>query len=117
MNQVSYDNSHASLSYIYILPIAPSDSVQNVMISNVTNVDDIAVSITWDPPTDPNGVIRYYRVVFQQTSEMSYGIASGSGSGTDNSGCPPINTTIMEERVLRNGTTEVTTMITLRGLG
>ena len=117
MNQVSYDNSHASLSYIYIFPIAPSDSVQNVMISNVTDVDDIAVSITWDPPTDPNGVIRYYRVVFQQISEMFYGIANGSGSGTDNSGCPPINTTIMEERVLRNGTTEVTTMITLRGLG
>ena len=85
------------------------------MISNVTDVDDIAVSITWDPPTDPNGVIRYYHIVFQQTSEMLYGIASGSG--TDNSGCPPINSTIMEERVLHNGTTEVTTMITLRGLG
>ena len=86
------------------------------MASNVTSVDDIAISIEWDPPTDPNGFIRYYRIAFQQTSEMLYG-SGGSASGTDNSGCPPINTTIVEERVLFNGTTEAPTMIILNGLG
>ena len=101
----------------YIIPTAPSDSVQNVMVSNITDVDDIAVSITWDPPTNPNGIIQYYRIVFQQTSEVFYGIANGSGSSFDNSGCPPMDTTIMEERVLYNGTVEAPTMITLSGLG
>ena len=96
--------------------IAPSDSVQNVMVSNVTDVDDIAVSIEWDPPTDPNGFIRYYRITFQQTSEVLYG-SGGSASGTSNSGCPPMNTTIMEERVLFNETMEASTMIILNGLG
>ena len=103
----------------YIITTAPSDSVQNVMVSNVTDIDDIAVCITWDPPTNPNGIIRYYRIVFQQTSEMFHGIASdsGDGSGTDNSGCPPMDTTIMEERVLYNRTVEAPTMIILSGLG
>ena len=101
----------------YIITTAPSDSVQNVMVSNVTDIDDIAVYITWDPPTDPNGIIQYYHIIFQLTSEMFYGIASGSGSGTDNSGCPPTDTTIMEERVLDNGIVEAPTMITLSGLG
>ena len=50
-------------------PAAPSDPVQNVTISNVTDVDDIAVSVTWDPPTDPNGIIGYYRVEFMQVSD------------------------------------------------
>ena len=53
----------------YILPIAPSDPVQNVMVSNVTDIDDIAVFITWEPPTDPNGFIHYYRVQYVQASD------------------------------------------------
>ena len=101
----------------YIITSVPSDSVQNVMVSSVTDIDDIAISITWDPPTSPNGIIQYYRIIFQQTSEMFYGIASGSFSGTDNIGCPPIDTTIMEERVIYNGIVEAPTMITLSGLG
>jgi len=39
------------------------------MISNVTDRDDIAIDITWNPPTDPNGIIRYYRVEFVQDSD------------------------------------------------
>ena len=117
MSQVSYDNSHIQLYYCIHFPTAPSDPVRNVTIFNVTDVDDIAVFITWEPPTDPNGFIRYYRIAFQQTSELFYGIASGSGSGADNSGCPPIDTMIMEERVLYNETVEAATMITLSGLG
>ena len=56
----------------------PSDPVQNVMVSNVTDVDDIAVSITWDPPTDPNGLIHYYRVQYVQASDPF-----ANTSGTD----------------------------------
>ena len=44
--------------------IVPSDPVQNVAVINVTD-DSIAVMISWDPPSYPNGFIRYYRVEFQ----------------------------------------------------
>ena len=47
---------------------------------------------------------------------MLYGSGS-SVNGTSNSGCPPISTTIMEERVLFNETAEAPTMIILNGLG
>ena len=77
MNQVSYDNSHTSLSYMYIFSIAPSDPVQNVMISNVTDVGIITVT-KWDPPTDPNGIIRYYHVEFMQASDP---LADTGGTG------------------------------------
>ena len=36
------------------------------MISNVTDADDIAVLIEWQPPADPNGIITYYRVQYAQ---------------------------------------------------
>ena len=69
MNQVSYDNLHIQLYYCIHYPIAPSDPVQNVMVSNVTDIDDIAVFITWEPPNDPNGIIQYYRVQYVQASD------------------------------------------------
>ena len=117
MNQVSIIDAHVSFySVCMFYSIAPSDSVLNVMVSNVTDVDDIAVSIEWDPPTDPNGFIRYYHIVFQQTSEVLYG-SGGSASGTSTNGCPPINTTIIEERVFFNETTDAPTMIIINGLG
>ena len=53
----------------YFFCIVPSTPPRNVVISNVTDGDDIAVFITWDPPSDPNGIIRYYRVEFQQISD------------------------------------------------
>ena len=113
MNQVSYDNSHTSLSYIYIFPIAPSDSVQNVMISNVTDVDDIAVSITWDPPTDPNGVLRYYRVQFMQASDPLD--EDGNDRRKRNI---PLDVTIMNEFVnITDGSAGTPTNVILRGLG
>ena len=47
--------------------VAPSGTVQNVMISNITDGgSDIAILIQWDPPVYPNGIIRYYRVEFGQ---------------------------------------------------
>ena len=41
----------------------------------VTNVTDdiIAVMISWDPPSDPNGFIQYYRVEFQLIPDNSSG--------------------------------------------
>ena len=113
MNQVSYDNSHASLSYIYIFPIAPSDPVQNVMISNVTDVDDIAVSITWDPPTDPNGIIRYYCVEFMQASDP---LADTSVTGGRRKRNIPLDTTVMNEFANITGAGPPTS-VTLQGLG
>lgn len=97
------------IKLIYLTTV-PSNPVQNVMVSNVTDEDTVAVMISWDPPENPNGFIRYYRIEFQQT-------VYGSGSGIDSNGCPSINMTIMEERVLYNGTTEAPTMIILDELG
>ena len=51
------------LLFLYSV-LVPSDSVQNVAVTNVTD-DTIAVMISWDPPSDPNGFILYYRVEFQ----------------------------------------------------
>ena len=116
MNQVSYDNSRTSLSYIYIFPIAPSDSVQNVMISNVTDVDDIAVSITWDPPTDPNGILRYYRVEFMQASDP-LADTSGPLNGGRRTRSIPLGTTVVNEfaNITNLGVGPPTT-VTLQGL-
>ena len=47
----------------------PSNRVRNVMVRNVVN--DTAVMISWDPPSDPNGFIRYYRVEFQLIPDSS----------------------------------------------
>ena len=113
-----------TLYYIYIyvcgpyiteftcLPTVPSDPVQNVMASNDTDNSTIAVVISWDPPACPNGVIRRYRIIFQQTEELFY--SSGSGSN-GNIGCPPINTTIIEWTI--STTNESSTAITLYNLG
>ena len=47
--------------------LAPSVTVENVMISNITDGgSDIAIVIEWNPPAYPNGIIRYYRVEFRQ---------------------------------------------------
>ena len=51
---------------VYISCIVPSTPIQNVMISNVTEGDNIAILVTWDPPGDPNGIIHYYRIEFEQ---------------------------------------------------
>ena len=53
----------------YIFPIVLINPVQNVMVSNVTDIDDIAVFITWEPPNDPNSFIHYYHVQYVQTSD------------------------------------------------
>ena len=54
---------------IIVLCTVPSDPVRNVVISNVTDGVEIAVSITWDPPTDPNSVLTSYRVQYLQISD------------------------------------------------
>ena len=51
---------------VYISCTVPSSPV-NVMVSNVTDDDVIAVLIMWDPPDDPNGIIHYYRIEFEQS--------------------------------------------------
>ena len=95
-------------------PTAPSDPVQNVMISNVTDVDDIAISITWDPPTDPNGIIRYYRVEFMQVSDP-LDVDDNDARRKRNI---PLDVTIMNEFAnITDGSAEPPTNITLSGLG
>ena len=93
---------------------APSGPVENVMASNDTDNDTIAVTISWNPPMTPNGILRNYRVTFQQTAEMTYDVGSTSDS---NIGCPPINTTNMEEILSGSETMGPLTMITLDDLG
>ena len=87
------------------------------MISNVTDVDDIAVSITWDPPTDPNGIIRYYRVEFMQASDPLADTSSPHTGGRRRRNIP-LNTTVLNEfaYITDLGAGPLTT-VTLQGLG
>ncbi|XP_065904155.1 cell adhesion molecule DSCAML1-like isoform X2 [Dysidea avara] len=80
----------------------PSDPVQNVVVTNVTD-DTIAVMISWDPPSDPNGFIRYYRVEFQ--------LILDGGCGDD-----PSDSEVMNSFANFSGTSEPPTMVTLTGL-
>ena len=97
---------------VYISCIAPSTPPVNVMISNVTDGDNIAVDITWDPPNDPNGIIRYYRVEFVEALyPLDYG-------GQGNTNCPPLGYTVMNMFVNNTPTGIGTaTNARLRGLG
>ena len=102
----------------YVVPIM---LVQNVVVSNVNDSDDIAVFIEWDPPTDPNGVIRYYRVQFMQVLDP---LDDGDdGSGDDGSGGGrkrniPLDVTVMNVFTnITDGSDGAPTNITLSGLG
>ena len=95
---------------VYISCIAPSVPVQNVMISNATGGDDIAIVITWDPPSDPNGIIQYYRVEFQQISNpLDNGGRRKRNAALDN--------TMMNVFANITNGTGAPTNITLSGLG
>ena len=89
---------------MYIV-LVPSDPVQNVVVTNVTDSDDtIAVMISWDPPSDPNGFIRYYRVEFQ--------LILDGGCGDD-----PSDSEMMNNFANFSGTSEAPTITILDGLG
>ena len=95
---------------VYIPCTAPSSPV-NVMVSNVTDGDVIAVLITWDPPSDPNGIIRYYRIVFEQ----SFDPFDNDGRTKRNI---PLDDTAMNVFVnITSGSSEAPTNATLSGLG
>ncbi|XP_065903377.1 neuronal cell adhesion molecule-like [Dysidea avara] len=70
-NQNGESNINATIMIMTREPI-PSDPVQNVMVTNITD-DTITVIISWDPPSDPNGFIQYYRVEFQLIPDNSTG--------------------------------------------
>ena len=95
---------------VHISCIAPSVPVQNVMISNATGGDDIAIVITWDPPSDPNGIIQYYRVEFQQISDP----LDNGGRRKRNI---PLDNTMMNVFANITSGTGAPTNITLSGLG
>ena len=103
--------------YYYIhFPVAPTDPVQNVTISNVTDVDDIAVFITWDPPTNPNGIIRYYRVQYVQASDPLADTGDTDGSRKRNIPLDTI-TVVNEIANITDGGVLPLTIITLSELG
>ena len=60
------------INVVFSPSTVPSDPVQNVMVTNITD-DTITVIISWDPPSDPNGFIQYYRVEFQLIPDNSTG--------------------------------------------
>ena len=80
------------------------------MIANDTNDPVISVVFTWDPPSDPNGIIRYYRVKFQQ-------IADGSGGIGRRKRVAALDNEIMNEFANFTGSGEAPTNITLTNLG
>ena len=60
--------------------------------------------ISWDPPSDPNGFIRYYRVEFQLILD------GGCGDVPSDSG-------VMNNFANSSGVSQPPTMIILDGLG
>ena len=83
---------------------------------NVSNVSDIAISITWEPPAYPNGIIRYYRVEYVQASDPL--ADTGNTAGRRKRNIPLDTITIMNE--FANITDEGVgprTNVTLSGLG
>ena len=101
---------HVCNCIVYIPCTAPSSPV-NVMISNVTDVDDIAVLIAWDPPSDPNGIIHYYRIEFEQ----GFDPLDDDGRAKRNI---PLDDTVMNVFVnITSGSSEAPTSATLSGLG
>ena len=91
---------------MYISCTVPGSPVQNVMISNVIDGDGIAVLITWDPPSVPNGIIRYYRVEFEQVFDP----LDHDGSGMDDA---VMNVSV----VITSGSGDAPTNVTLSDLG
>ena len=99
------------IMYIVYIPCTVPSSPVNVMISNVTDGDDILVLITWDPPSDPNGIIRYYRIEFEQVFDP----LDKDGRGKRNI---LLDDTVMSVFVNITGeNSEVPTNVTLSGLG
>ena len=96
-----------------MLCTVPSDPVQNVAISNVTDGEEITISIEWDPPTDPNGVIRYYRVQYVQALDpLDMGHSAVKRRNI------LFNATVINEFVnITNGSAGAPTNTTLSGLG
>ena len=96
---------------VYISCVVPSTPPRNVMVSNVTDDDDIAIVITWDPPSDPNGIIQYYRVEYQQISDP----LDNDGRGKRNA---DLNDTVMNVFAnITTGSFGAPTTVTLNGLG
>ena len=77
--------------------------MQNVVVTNTTG-STVAVMISWDPPSDPNGFIRYYRVEFQ--------LILDGGCGDDAS-----DSEVMNNFANFSGPSEAPTMIMLDELG
>jgi len=84
------------------------------MISNVSADvgDDIAIVVTWDPPSDPNGFIRYYRL---EVEEISDPLSGGSDDRVKRN--IDLDNDVMEIFVNFTGDTEAPTNITLSGFG
>ena len=96
---------------IVCIPFTVPSSPVNVMVSNVTDGDVIAVLITWDPPDDPNGIIRYYRIEFEQ----GFDPLDNDGRAKRNI---PLDDTVMNVFVnITSGNSEAPTNATLSGLG
>ena len=96
----------------YISCIAPSVPVQNVTITNVTDGDDIAILIAWDPPSDPNGIIRSYRIEFEQVLDPL------DNNGRRKRNVPLNNNTVMNVFAnITSGSSGAPTNVILSGLG
>ena len=88
----------------------PSTPVQNIRIVNVTDDPVITVVLMWDPPSHPNGIIRYYRIEFQQLSD-------GGGNLGRKKRVVPVETELMNVFANITGFGEAPTNLTLSNLG
>ena len=85
------------------------------MISNVTD-KNISVSITWEPPAYPNGIIRYYRVQYVEASDPL--ADTGDTGGRTKRNIPLDTITVLNTFAnITDGGTGPRTSVTSSGLG
>ena len=94
---------------MYCIFTVPGTPVQNIRIVNDTDDPVISVVFTWDLPSDPNGIIRYYRVEFQQ-------IADGSGGQGRRKRVAALDTQPIDAFANFTGSGKAPTNITVVGL-
>lgn len=82
------------------------------MISNVTIGDDIAVSVSWSPPADPNGIITFYRVRYEEVSDLLNNVNNGQRKRNS-----PLDRGMDIFSNNTGGNTGPSTSVTLTGLG
>ena len=56
--------------FFKLLSLTPHPTVPSVILSAVIQVNEVSDIATWQPPTEPNGVILYYNIRISRDNKM-----------------------------------------------